>query len=334
MVAMRQILFNSVTISLPKNVVQFSLGAILYWFIIGNPCPYMVLLSVSGFLIAYSSVYLYNDAVDQDEDKKDSEKVKWKLVAGGHLDADKANVLALFFAGLGLGLSLIVNRWFFFMVVGMLFLNFLHSSPHTRFKKSMRKTSVNMTLIEFLKFSCGWFALTTNIVDFPFWIVLTFSIVYTTSYLIYKFRFKGLNLKNNKKIFASLAIAGSFSYIMSLIYYPFPLSMLLLIVIPLFIIFLFKQMDMRFHKINNMILIEYILLPVVIISFLLITTPLFGQTNEQMASTIDAYRSEIAEDMPEDVIGPIENLTDELKKYKTLEDVESDLKEGIENLTD
>jgi len=333
MISARNLLFNSVTISLPKNMIQFSLGIILYWFILGFPDPGMVVLSLAGFLIAYTSVYLYNDLVDYDEDRKDSEKVKWKLIAGGMISEKTAKVLTVVFTASGLIISLLINRWFFLMILGMLVLNFLHSSPYTRFKKGMMKTTANMTAIEFLKFSCGWFAMTSNIEKFPFWLVLSFSIVYTASYIIYKFKFRGNLIKSKKPFFVFLGAVGVISYIISLISYGFPISMVILVIIPLFVLILLKQIDIEFHKISNMVIIEYLLLPVVIISFAILMIPIFGQANENIANKIGEYRENVMKDLPSDIKQPIENITDELKKYKVLEDIESGLKTGLDNMT-
>jgi len=330
---MKAIIFNSITISLPKNIVQFSLGVLLYWFMIGVPDVYVTIVALLGFLLAYSSVYLYNDAIDYEEDKKDNEKLKWKLVASDHLSVRSAKMIALVFAVTGLTVSLFIGRWFFIINAGMLFFNFLHSHPRIRFKKQLKKTAVNMTIIEFLKFSCGWFALTSNLTKFPFWLIVAFSAVYTSSYLIYKFGFRGKIIRSNKKLFTGLAAVGVFSYVLSFLMYGFPLSMILLIIIPLFIIMLFKWMDIEFHRINNMIVIEYLLLPIVIISFILLSVPVFGQTNQAIAKFIENCTEKLIDEVPDNIKKPMENLTEEVKKYGSLEDFEEDLKKGLENIS-
>jgi hypothetical protein len=93
-------------------------------------------------------------------------------------------------------------------------------------------------------------------------------------------------------------------------------------------------MDIEFHRINNMIIIEYLLLPVVIIAFAALTIPVVGQANEKIAGTIDTYAEDLMQDIPETIKTPIDNLTDELKKYGTLEDIEQEIKEGFENITE
>jgi len=213
----------------------------------------------------------------------------------------------------------------------------LHSSPLTKFKKGIYKTTFNMTVIEFLKYSCGWFAFTTNISKFPFWLILAFSVVYTTSYIIYKFKFKGKVIKENKKLFWGLGILGVVSYMVSLVYYVFPLTLIFLILVPVVVLLIFKYMNVEVHRISNMIMIEYILLPLVIICFVILTIPAVGNANDQIADGLtnmsDRITDTIADRIPDTVIKPIENLSGELERYETLEDVVNKVNETISNIT-
>jgi len=332
---LKKVLYNSITISLPKNAVQFFLGVVLFWLVIGIPNPVTTIIALAGFLVTYSSVYLINDVVDHKEDLKNREKVKWKLVAGKMISVGNALILGLLLLLVGLSISFYVSRWFFSIMIVLILLNFLHSSPWTKFKKSLPKTSVNMTVIQFLKFSTGWFALTSNISNFPFWLILGFSIVYTTSYIIYKFGFKGKKIKSRKGFFWTLGILGSASYVISFIIYGFPLSLIFLILIPAFLLFFFKRIKWKCHKITNMILLEYLLLPIIIVSFLVVLlNPVFAEVNQQMARDIENYTGEISDAIPQTMKEPIKNISDELKKYENLEDIEETLNSTIrETLT-
>jgi 4-hydroxybenzoate polyprenyltransferase len=328
-----KIFFNSITISLPKNVIQFLLGIILYWLIIGMPNTYTTLFALASFIITYSSVYLFNDIFDHKEDVSDKEKLKWKLIASGRLNKNTAWAITAMFIICGLSMSILVGRWFFLMMVALLSLNFLHSSPRTRLKKRIYATSVNMTVIEFLKYSCGWFALTTNIAKFPFWLMLAFSLVYTASYIIYKFKFKGHIIRSNRKLFIGFGVVGVVSYIISFILYGFPLSMILLVAIPIGILLLLKYMDVKVHRISNMLVIEYLLLPVVILSFVMLTIPFIDHTNDMIARNIINYTETIKERMPPDIIRPLKNISDKLEEYETLEDIEKNINKSIGNIT-
>jgi len=323
---LKKLFYNSITISLPKNAVQFFLGAVLFWLVMGVPNPLTMVIGLSGFLITYSSVYLFNDISDYKEDIKNREKLKWKLVAGKMISMRAAFALSLTLLFSGLSISIFISKWYFLIMVVLIFLNFLHSSPWTRFKKSLAKTSVNMTVIQFLKFSTGWFALTSNISHFPFWLIAGFSIVYTASYIIYKFGFKGKKIKSRKGFFWTLGILGGSFYTISFLVYGFPLSLVMLVVIPTCILLLFKKINWKCHKITNMIMLEYLLLPVIIASFLvLILNPVLAKMNENLAKDIKEYTGEISENLPPQVTKPIKNISDELKKYKNLEDIEETL---------
>jgi 4-hydroxybenzoate polyprenyltransferase len=270
--------------------------------------------------------------MDFKEDRKDKEKAKWKFVAGGILTPRTANTLAIIFLISGLSVSFFVNKWFFLIMVTLIFLNFLHSLPLTKFKKNLNKTSINITVIEFLKYSCGWFALTSNLYLLPFWLILTFSIVYTTSYIIYKFKFKGKIIRKNKRVFFILGMLGGISYFISLIEYGFPLSMLLLFIIPFTTLIVFKQTKFNMHKINNMFVIEYLLLPLVIICFLMLNIPIIAEANEQIADNIDSYTEKISEEIPDSIVNPLKNISEKFEKYKSLDDIEREINSSLKTL--
>jgi 4-hydroxybenzoate polyprenyltransferase len=327
---LRNLLYNSITISLPKNAVQFFLGTVLFWLIMGIPNPVATVAALTGFLLTYSSVYLLNDIVDHKEDMKNREKLKWKLVAGKMIGIRKALILSMILLFSGLSVSLYVSRWFFIIMLLLIFLNSLHSSPWTRFKRSLPKTSVNMTAIQFLKFSTGWFALTSNISEFPFWLILGFSIVYTTSYVIYKFGFRGKTIKSRRGFFWTLGIIGGASYFISFIVYGLPLSLIFLVLIPTIILLFFKRIKWKCHKITNMIILEYLLLPIIIVSFLVVLlNPALAKVNYQIAKDIENYTEDISDALPQTVTEPIKNISDELKKYQNLEDIEETLNSTI-----
>ncbi len=335
---LKRFLFNSVTISLPKNIVQFFLGVILYWFLVGTPDTYTTLISMSGFVLAYSSVYLFNDIFDYKEDMKDDEKLKWKPIASGHLSIGRAKMIAVVLVLLGLSVSMFVNLWFFIFVIAMIFFNMLHSSPLTRFKKDLYKTTANMTIIEFLKYSCGWFALTSNISRFPFWLIMAFSVVYVTSYIIYKFNFRGKIIREKRKLFWGMGIFGILAYIISLVHYGFPLTLIFLVLIPLVVLVIFRYMNVEVHRISNMIFIEYLLLPFIIICFVILTIPSVGHANESLAEGITnisgSVTDTISENVPYAVMKPIENISDRMKEYETLDDLAEKINRTFSGVTD
>ncbi|NIO22422.1 MAG: hypothetical protein GTN38_00155 [Candidatus Aenigmarchaeota archaeon] len=331
---MKNIFFNSIMASLPKNVIQFTFGVLLLWLITGTFEISIAILGAAAFVITYSSVYMYNDVVDFKTDKRDREKLKWKLIASGDLSIKKAKYLALTFMVAGLSLSFFVNRWFLSIMLTLLFLNFLHTSPRTRFKRSVAKTSVNMTAIEFLKYSTGWFALSSNILQFPFWLVLSVSLIYTTGYMLYKFKFKGREIKSKKILFWIFGVLSSVSYGVSIFLYGFPLSLLFLITIAVTTFVFFKRIKFVSYRTGNMMFVGYLLLSVFIFSFLILMNPVVAELNDRIADEIDLQTGKFSGTLPEPLIQSIEDISNELKKYENLEDIEKTLNSTIrETLT-
>ena len=314
----RNIFYNSVTVSLPKNVIQFSLGAVLFFLTTGSLDLAVLATALAGLIIAYSSVYFYNDVVDCEEDKCDKDKKGWKLVACGIISKRMAKILGVVFLVVGLSISLSVNVWFFAIVVTLLILNFLHSAPGIRLKKIIPATAANMTAIEGLKFSSGWFAFTSNISEFPFWIILTFSIAYSSIYIIYKFRFKGSMIRENKLLLAPLALIAVTSFGLSIVLYRFALPLVLLLGFSIGIIVFSMSVGKRF-KLMNWFYLEFIIFPMVIAVFLLLSIPAVAYANSQLSDKIDHYKSTVYKELPDDVAETLKNLSE--PAYDSLDDV-------------
>jgi len=323
---LKNILYNSVTISLPKNIIQFFLGFVLYWLTFG---PFDVItlgVALSGFLLAYSSVYFFNDIADYREDNLDAEKNEWKLVASGVLSKKAAMAIGIAFMVAGLLTSALVSGWFLNIMAVLIFLNVLHSSPYIKLKKRVIPTTINMTLIEFLKYSSGWFAFTGDLSRFPFWIIMTFSIVYMSIYLVYKFRFKGRAIKNNKWLLASVALFSAFSYILSIVLYSFALPLIILLAVSVILIVFSMNMGKKL-KFMNWLWIEFIILPVVIIAFLLLSFPLVEQANTNITATIDQYKETVYKELPGDMADGLKNLSE--SPYDSLDDVQAAVNKSV-----
>lgn len=321
---MKSVLYNSVTISLPKNAVQFLLGIVLFWLVFGSFSYVTATVALAAFILAYSSVYFFNDISDCDEDRCDSEKKEWKLVANGKISKRTAGICGLVLLSAGILLAFAINGWFVSLVVALIALNFLHSSHYTRLKRSMPATAANLTGIEFLKYSSGWFALTSDLTRFPFWLVLTFSLVYTIIYLAYKSRFKGKNILTNKYVIVPLGLISAFSYLVSIFLYHFALPMILLLAVSLALAKFSIGKRIRFM---SWLWVEFTVLPMIVIAFVLLSVPSIAHANNNITHTIDQYKSDIYHQLPEDVAGGIRNLTE--PRYGSLEEFQDAINQTL-----
>jgi 4-hydroxybenzoate polyprenyltransferase len=312
----RNIFYNSVTVSLPKNTIQFFLGFVLYLLTFGGVDPVSIGVALCAFLLTYSTVYFFNDIVDCEEDIKDDDKREWKLIASGSMSRRTAGIAAFLCMVAGLYLSALVSGWFLLIMMALLLLNFLHSSPYIRLKKKITTTAANMTAIEFLKYSSGWFAFTTDLSSFPFWIIMLFAVVYSGIYLVYKFRFKGNVIKSKKWLFTILGTLAFFSYTFSLVFYDFALSLIILLALSLALAFFSMGRKLRFM---NWLYVEFIIMPAVIAAFLLVSIPIAAEANQDIAAKIDHYKDTVYKKLPEDVAEGIKNLSE--PPYESLEDV-------------
>lgn len=314
----RRLLYNSVTVSLPKNIIQYMLGFVLFWLIYRQFDLTTFVLSLSGFLLAYSAVYFFNDIVDYEDDKKDREKRDWKLIAGGIISRRTAILLGTAFLVSGLLLSSLVNLWYLNIIVLVMFLNMLHSHPRILLKKNLVGTTINMSIIEFFKYSTGWFAFTGDLTQFPFWILVTFAVVYATIYIVYKFKFQGDMLRNNKPYFIVLALVVLLSYIFSVVIYDFSLPLLLLLGLSMVLVS-FGAIAGKNLNFMNWLHLEFVIMPAMIVAFLLISIPMISQINTHIGEKITNYKDTVYKELPEGVGRALDNLSE--PKYKSVKEV-------------
>jgi len=256
---------------------------VLYAAIFGIIDPYKLVLAAVGLGLSYSSVYMFNDIMDRDEDAMDPQKRGWKLVANGSLKLEGAVSIYTLLLMAGLIVSFFVNYVFGMMMAALVFLNFLHSAPGIRLKKRKLPTVLNITLIEFIKYSSGWFALTANVAKFPLWLVLMFAVIYSAGYIAYKFRFCGRTIKDSKPMFVVFGIIVVALFVVSLFSYGFPLALVILLVLSV-VVFGLKYAFWYHEKgFNQMLLLELIILPLIIVSFLLLMVPQIGMANAALA---------------------------------------------------
>jgi hypothetical protein len=183
---------------------------------------------------------------------------------------------------------------------------------------------VNMTAIEFLKYSSGWFALTSNLSLFPFWLVMCFALIYSGVYLVYKFRFRGKIIKENRRIIMIIGAASAFSYLASIVLYGFAVPMVVLLAAALLMAWYSKSRRLKFM---GWLWVEFVLLPVFLLAFLMLSVPQIAQANEKIAGTIDSYKESVYHELPEDIAEGLRNLTE--PQYETLEDLHGAINETL-----
>jgi len=322
--SLKSLVYNSVTISLPKNAVQFMLGLVLFWLVYGSFSVTKALFAFLGFILTYSSVYLFNDIADYEEDRNDKEKRSWKLVAGGKISRNGAGFVGMALLFSGLAVSGAINGWFFLMMICLVLMNFLHSSPYTGLKKKMPAAAINLTAIEFFKYSCGWFALTSDLSAFPFWLILTFSLVYSVVYIVYKMRFRGKNIISNKYVIVPMGLASVFSYIVSLILYDFALPMFILLATSILVATFSVGKRLR---LMNWLWVEFTILPIILIAFLLLTIPSIAEANNNITYTLDCYKESICRDLPPELVDRLKNLSE--PRYGSLEELQNAINKSL-----
>lgn len=299
---MQKLMFFYRPVCLVKNVFHYVFGLVFYFVIYGSvPFP-QSLLGLLGFLIAYDGVYFYNDFHDWKEDV--AEKRAFKPIVKGTLKPEQCRNRGIFNFLLGIALSFATSFSFGLLVSAAIALNVLHSHRRIALKKT-RLLGINMFSINLIKFSLGWFAVTTSLAGFPIWFVVMMSSTYAALYVMYKNKMAiagGMKRSLNFYGFSSLAAA---SFILSMVVYDFKLPMILAIVYGV-LVGLYLPLKTRRMDYDNRVRagegFGLLMMFVMFFSTLLLSIPVVAQVNQQVCTPIDHLRDNITEHAPESIV--------------------------------
>ncbi|MFH1445508.1 MAG: UbiA family prenyltransferase [Nanoarchaeota archaeon] len=314
----RNFIYNSIMASLPKNIVQFFVGFILFAMIFNQADFALMLMGLAGFVLSYSSIYLLNDIKDVEEDKQDPMKIQWKMIANGTLSARKAIYLYILLIVSGLFVSLMVSVWFAVIMVLLIIINLIYSM--FKLKKWMPIASIFLLAMQFLKFSSGWFVMTSSLSLFPFWLVMTLALAYTAIFVGYKAKFKREQMKKQKKLFVVLALLLLASFVLSIIVHSFPLSMLMLLGLCIVWIIFSRIVKIKHYTRKTMLLFYISILPMIVLSFLVLAIPITAEINENINNLIDGYKDSISEAVPW-LTGPIKSIGIPFTRFSDLNEI-------------
>ncbi|HIJ99034.1 TPA: UbiA family prenyltransferase [archaeon] len=272
-----------------KNLSQFAVGFGLgvatfgYTYNVVN-----VILAVLSLLLTYTASYFYNDIVDLSEDKKDPFKLRFKPIARGDLKVETAKILMIIFSITGIALSLIISFEFFAVIIILTTLNFVYSSPYTRFKKSVPTFAFTIFLLEFFKFTTGWLSVVSSFAAFPLIFLSTMSMLYVFFVYVYKKKLSPEQLLRDYIVFLVVG-TGIILYAISVLIYPYKFqliispSLFLLILVPWFI---YGRRNFFFEQTVYSMLIGVLIL--FIVSAMLFVTPtgVFDPINAKISTLL------------------------------------------------
>jgi len=101
--------------------------------------------------------------------------------------------------------------------------------------------------------------------------------------------------------------------------------MIILITIAVTAFLFFRHVKFLSYRTRNMMFVGYLLLSVFIFSFLMLLNPVFAEINYKMADEIHLQTGKISDQLPGPLMNSIEDISNELKKYESLEDIEETL---------
>ncbi|HLE07774.1 MAG TPA: UbiA family prenyltransferase [archaeon] len=209
-------IYNNHNFHFIKNILQFFVGITLLLLTGADMDLMKVVLATIGFVVAYQSVYSLNDISDLSEDRSDKIKRMIKPLARGERSIEDQVGRMFLYLVIGLSFSFYVNIFFGFIMVLLLFFNFLHSYRPLGLKKTPLSL-VNIIFIEAIKFSAGWLAVGGDFFKIPYFVIFAISGAYTLSYVVYKNNIELSSMLKKRSLLISAMVL--ISYLASLFLY-------------------------------------------------------------------------------------------------------------------
>ncbi|MFH8038433.1 MAG: UbiA family prenyltransferase [Candidatus Aenigmatarchaeota archaeon] len=299
--------------NLIKTVLQFLLGAIVFFFYNGNLDIVKILAGLFSISFAYIFVYTMNDILDYKTDIK-NEKIKRRKIFlrsplfKENIKIEKIISFAYISLVLGIFLSFFISPLFPFLILIILFTNFIHSNKIFATKEISIISMPNMFIMQFVKFSSGWLSQTSSFGNFPSLIFILFSAVYIIIYRILK---RGLKLKESLKkekfSIITLSFITVFSFFLSIFLYDITLPLLLTLIFCLIIYIPIARIKNFENKFKHGSLISIILLSFFLILLLLSKIdPFLWKANNEISYNIK--NSKISKILGENFNTTIENI--------------------------
>ncbi|MBI4010550.1 MAG: UbiA family prenyltransferase [Candidatus Aenigmarchaeota archaeon] len=273
---LNKIFYMLYPVHFPRNFLQFLISVILFYSIFGQISLESALIGGIAFTLSYQFTYALNDAIDYKYDIKDKSIIKKKLALHYplHSGVVKTKELLLFSSAvfvIGTLLASKINLTFFTIQMSLLIFTFFHSNPFFRIKKFSLLLYANMIVIQFIKFSLGWFTQTTTFESFPFWLFVLLSSFYVLVYRIYKSHFSAqFSLFNISNLFVISILIISF--IFSLLLYKMPLAIGMTTLFGLFCYYYSTRLKSLKQKMQIGMILIYIMSLFAIISIILVRT--------------------------------------------------------------
>jgi len=277
------LIYNTAMLNLPKNTLQFIFGVLLFTMAGGQYNILTCIIAASGLSIGLGAIYLFNDLTDLREDKQNDMKIRWKAVANGTMSRKESITLIKLFSITGTVLAVLSGLNFFLIYLAVIALNICYSHPSIRWKNSQTLSVLAIATLQVLKFSSGWFLFTNTIEGFPIVFVMALAIGYTLLFMYYKNdteNLKKLVIEDKKRVLP-LSLTCIIMLLTSFFIYTFPATALSAIMLGIPTIGLYFLTKRHIGTSVNVVFM-YLGLVVLLLSFLLLSTPTVTAINQNM----------------------------------------------------